>query len=955
MLNRWLSFPAHHFVPLLTQWTKRIQRKDRMYWQIEDAADFKAQFERRHGVAAFEKTGCLTLQSPNPSESSAEEYDGYGRPSRTEVANGQSPSGFYQQDTCYDANGNVAFKSYRYQSTGFGASKVCSGPDGDTFTHDVLGRLLSETRGDGETRTYVYTGRAKEFTDENGVSRISQMDGLGRLTIVCEIAPASINTQNTGTPGSCGTDISGTGLTTTYSYALSTPTRRITQGAQTRTFVSDWLGRSTLVTEPESGTTTYGYAYNSTGLVATRTRPMANQTNASTTTTTTTQYDSLGRVVSINYSDNLTPAKTYTYDIAGSASSWSNFSQANLKGRLSVASGSGAATAFSYDAMGQIAGLGECFPSQCGTPSDNKLLSYFYDLAGGIGTSVDGAGVKTNYGYTAAGEVNLITSSVSNSTHPGTLLSNVQNGPFGPTSFTLGNGVSQINTYDALGRLNGSAICPSGTTASIGCSGEIYGFSTTWQGKQLKGSSDTVEGSGLTYGYDNFSRLVSMTNGSSQPLYTYTYDRYGNRWTETPGSGIASGSGSSFNPTYIAGTNQITGMGYIYDAAGNLMTDGTNTYTYDADGNLLKQVNSSVTLQYTYNALNQQVVQSLPALSRPVTTNQVFDRSGNLDSLWLVGSGQIMGRANWGSKAIETYEVSSNMAFFDHRDWVGTRRAITNATGTVTDVRESLPFGDDAANVSGGQDNTFDGFTGLWNGATNNTNHAQFREYLNIAGRFLQPDPYSGSYRLGNPQSFNRYAYVLNNPLSLVDPLGLDLLVLCGTYTENGQTTPYYCAVSDGTFSGGGGADSGFEDAIGPNLPCTGPKLGGCTNAFPIVTNSAPSNGQSYSFFKQWLKDVKSCFVDTGLGTIANQMDPFSPSASNAVQGAVDSASQSALAGAAAYSVGRGLTVPLRSGVVRAGVGASEALGEASGWITIANLYVGIAKAYQAEWQQCGW
>ena len=952
MLNRWLSFPAHHFVPLLTQWTKRIQRKDRMYWQIEDAADFKAQFERRHGVAAFEKTGCLTLQSPNPSESSAEEYDGYGRPSRTEVANGQSPSGFYQQDTCYDANGNVAFKSYRYQSTGFGASKVCSGPDGDTFTHDVLGRLLSETRGDGETRTYVYTGRAKEFTDENGVSRISQMDGLGRLTIVCEIAPASINTQNTGTPGSCGTDISGTGLTTTYSYALSTPTRRITQGAQTRTFVSDWLGRSTLVTEPESGTTTYGYAYNSTGLVATRTRPMANQTNASTTTTTTTQYDSLGRVVSINYSDNLTPAKTYTYDIAGSASSWSNFSQANLKGRLSVASGSGAATAFSYDAMGQIAGLGECFPSQCGTPSDNKLLSYFYDLAGGIGTSVDGAGVKTNYGYTAVGEVNLITSSVSNSTHPGTLLSNVQNGPFGPTSFTLGNGVSQINTYDALGRLNGSAICPSGTTASIGCSGEIYGFSTTWQGKQLKGSSDTVEGSGLTYGYDNFSRLVSMTNGSSQPLYTYTYDRYGNRWTETPGSGIASGSGSSFNPTYIAGTNQITGMGYIYDAAGNLMTDGTNTYTYDADGNLLKQVNSSVTLQYTYNALNQQVVQSLPALSRPVTTNQVFDRSGNLDSLWLVGSGQIMGRANWGSKAIETYEVSSNMAFFDHRDWVGTRRAITNATGTVTDVRESLPFGDDAANVSGGQDNTFDGFTGLWNGATNNTNHAQFREYLNIAGRFLQPDPYSGSYRLGNPQSFNRYAYVLNNPLSLVDPLGLDLLVLCGTYTENGQTTPYYCAVSDGTFSGGGGADSGFEDAIGPNLPCTGPKLGGCTNAFPIVTNSAPNNGQSYSFVKQWWKDVKNCVGNVALPTIANDLNPLSIGIGTGADIA-SQMSQASLAGAASWSVNQGLTVPLRSSIVRAGVASAETLGEVSGVLTMASVVYALGDAVVAEYNQC--
>jgi len=134
--------------------------------------------------------------------------------------------------------------------------------------------------------------------------------------------------------------------------------------------------------------------------------------------------------------------------------------------------------------------------------------------------------------------------------------------------------------------------------------------------------------------------------------------------------------------------------------------------------------------------------------------------------------------------------------------------------------------------------------------------------------------------------------------------------------------------------------------AIGLRFRCSGIVSG------PVV---APNNAQSYSYFKQWLKDVKSCFVDTGLGTIANQMDPFSPSASNAVQGAVDSASQAALAGAAVHSVERGLTVPLRSSIVRAGAGASEALGEASGWITIANLYYGIGKAYVAEWKQCGW
>ena len=38
----------------------------------------------------------------------------------------------------------------------------------------------------------------------------------------------------------------------------------------------------------------------------------------------------------------------------------------------------------------------------------------------------------------------------------------------------------------------------------------------------------------------------------------------------------------------------------------------------------------------------------------------------------------------------------------------------------------------------------------------------------------MSPDPYGGSYDVYNPRSFNRYAYTLNNPLSLIDPSGLD-------------------------------------------------------------------------------------------------------------------------------------------------------------------------------------
>ena len=49
------------------------------------------------------------------------------------------------------------------------------------------------------------------------------------------------------------------------------------------------------------------------------------------------------------------------------------------------------------------------------------------------------------------------------------------------------------------------------------------------------------------------------------------------------------------------------------------------------------------------------------------------------------------------------------------------------------------------------------------------------RRYNRWHSRFDQPDPYGGSYDMTNPQSFNRYAYVQNDPVNFVDPTGLFL------------------------------------------------------------------------------------------------------------------------------------------------------------------------------------
>ena len=49
------------------------------------------------------------------------------------------------------------------------------------------------------------------------------------------------------------------------------------------------------------------------------------------------------------------------------------------------------------------------------------------------------------------------------------------------------------------------------------------------------------------------------------------------------------------------------------------------------------------------------------------------------------------------------------------------------------------------------------------------------RYFGSALGRFTSPDPLMASAHSSNPQSWNRYAYALNNPLRFVDPDGMDV------------------------------------------------------------------------------------------------------------------------------------------------------------------------------------
>jgi RHS repeat-associated protein len=76
-------------------------------------------------------------------------------------------------------------------------------------------------------------------------------------------------------------------------------------------------------------------------------------------------------------------------------------------------------------------------------------------------------------------------------------------------------------------------------------------------------------------------------------------------------------------------------------------------------------------------------------------------------------------------------------------------------------------------------------FAGMEQDSETGEYHTQFRQYTSNLGRWLSPDPSgTAAVSLANPQTWNMYAYVTNNPSTLTDPTGLQ-----GT----GECYEYYC------------------------------------------------------------------------------------------------------------------------------------------------------------------
>jgi YD repeat-containing protein len=485
-------------------------------------------------VYEYDDVTTYFIRTSRDTSQKEQRLDGFGRVMSTSDQTGVKT--MVERDAC----GRVTFASAPYS----GAAPT----RGTTTVYDALGRTKTVTAPGTPTAvtTYTYTG-----------ADVSVLDAEGRTTKYFYDAfsgPSDARLMRV-------TDATNTN--TDYQYDVLGGWTRVT-GPGTgpvRERVYNARGELTSETQPESGTTTYGY--DSAGLLTS----VTNALNQVTTFTYDQNDRTTGRTVAGNPDSNVTT----TYDVLG---------------RVQQRTIPGVVTTFGYDAAGRQSSRTDGVH-----PSMSFTSSYSYDANDNLTTIVYPQGRQVTYQYD--NEFRLI--GVKNN---GAVFANnyVYDSAGRLQSFYTG-AVGHTTLYDDRDRVSQVAAGP-----GIGHLRLYYDYDKVSNVKTITddryGGPQTVQ----TYTYDVLNRIRTAT-GPWGPI-EWTYDSAGNRQTETRGgttvyhydgaNRLASTSGQSpesFGWTALGqmstntrGTNTTT---YSYTPAGMLKTASgpglSASYLYDGD------------------------------------------------------------------------------------------------------------------------------------------------------------------------------------------------------------------------------------------------------------------------------------------------------------------------------------------------------------------------------------
>ncbi|MEO3797383.1 polymorphic toxin-type HINT domain-containing protein [Nonomuraea sp. B10E15] len=703
-------------------------------------------------------------------------YDGLLRP--RQVQEPGPDGGRLITDTFYNERGLEAIEFTSYFATGSPATGLFQPDDAlsvETQIHhsyDGLGR---------ETKTELVAGNS---TGGKPVSTTTTIYGGDRVTVIPPVGGTATTTvadargqtvelhQHHQRSAASAADI------TTFTYSPAGKLKTITDpDGNDWAFEYDFQGRQVAAEDPDRGRSTSDYGD----------RGQLTSTQDARGAVLQYVYDGLGR-------------KTEVRDTAGAVlASWEYDTITGAKGQLakSIRHVDGQAYVQRVDTYDR---LYRVTSSSVVIPDVEGALKGTYTFK----TSYEDAGMVKGLGLPAAGALPAAT--VAFAYQDKTLWPTVVNGL----------GVTATTGYFHTGDRSEIVMSRAGGKATT------VGYSYEWGTQRLAVNSvDTQDVPGTdrsaTYRYDEAGNIVSVADvsrdgtdtqcfaydylrrltdawtpavctatpsgaaltGPGAYWHSYTYDKVGNRRTETqhdPSGDVAKNIARTYaypDPGDVrphaltsvttkgpAGTTTDT---YNYDDAGNTTNRPGQVLEWDVEGHLAKVTEGSKVTEYLYDAEG----------------NRLIGRTPTDTTLYLGGTELVLAKdastpkatryldLGGGHQAVQQDDGSVTFTIADH---LGTGQiAIEAATQKLTQ-RRMLPFGGPRGAQITGWPGTRGFVGGIDDTQTTGLTHLGAREYDPSTGRFISVDPILD---VQNPQQYQGYAYSGNNPITFSDPTGL--------------------------------------------------------------------------------------------------------------------------------------------------------------------------------------
>ena len=464
-------------------------------------------------------------------------------------------------------------------------------------------------------------------------------------------------------------------------------------------------------------------------------------------------YDGLDRPTLITYRDGSTIS--FVYDADG-----------NLTSRADSVNGT---SSYTYDKLNRL--TREAHPG-------GRAEDYTYDNNSNTLTQTDtvaGVAKTTTYAYDATDRLKSVAEPSGNCNIAPSVLCTTYgyDSHDRRKSITYPNGVAITQTFDTDDKVKTIVAAKGSTLAS-----RTYSYDRGTTPTDLRTSVTDETGRKTVYTYDGLDRLdvadVQSSSGTTIRKYDPTYDATSNI-TSMDGTGI-----TTYKYAYNE-ANQLCWKATTANAGSNTACSTKPTtrtdYGYDANGNLTSISGGGA---FSYNIRNQ--------------TTSITPPGGSAASLGYLGPDQdeliadagatlnnsrygVAARTAGGTPTYFVRDTSGNVisqrtgstAYYPINDALGSPIALTTSTGTVASTYDYEPFGKLVNTPSVTDQIGFAGGMTVGASGTMKLLHFGKRYYDPDNGRWTQPDALDSPSDL---REANRYLYVGQDPIDLVDPAG---------------------------------------------------------------------------------------------------------------------------------------------------------------------------------------